>query len=122
MIKDYHYHKNKKRRYRQFYGDHTVDKVINNIIQVTESNVTLEQVKGHKRNKEIKEIRFYVYWICFYVYNMPLNFIGKNLNNRDHATIIHGRDRMEDWYDTDKDFRNKFDNVILKKFENYHSR
>lgn len=119
-MKDYNYYKNKQRKGRQLYDVHSIDKVINNIIEVTNSDLTLEQIKGHKRNRRLTELRFPVYWICCYVYDMPVTFIGKNMD-KDHSTIIHGKQRMEDWYDTDREFKAKFD-IILKKFENYHNR
>lgn len=121
MVKDYNYYKSKKRKGRQFFDTHTVDKIINHVISALNSDVTIDEIKGAKRHRRLTEIRLSVYWICYNVYDMQTTYTG-NLLNRDHSTVIHGRDKVDDWYYIDKEFRYKFDNLILKKFEDSKNR
>jgi len=59
-------------------------------------NISLENLKSKKRNKEYVEPRqMAVYLICEMLPDVPLASIGMFFNGRDHTTIIHSRDKVE---------------------------
>ena len=60
-------------------------------------NISLENLKGKKRNKEFVEPRqMAIYLICELLPDIPLGSIGMFFNGRDHTTIIHSRDKVEE--------------------------
>ena len=44
----------------------------------------------------------------------PLEAIGSFLGGRDHSTIIHGADKIEEKYDNDSDTRAQIDTIMKK--------
>jgi chromosomal replication initiator protein len=76
-------------------ADHIIDKVCK-YFQIRKSDLT-----GKKRNREFAEPRtFAIYLICEYL-NIPLASIGQLLGNRDHTTIMHGRNKIQGLLVTD---------------------
>ncbi len=59
-------------------------------------NISLENLKGKKRNKEYVEPRqMAIYLICEMLPDIPLVSIGMFFNGKDHTTISHSRDKVE---------------------------
>jgi chromosomal replication initiation ATPase DnaA len=75
-------------------------------------------VISKKRNRELVIARMIIIDLllnqkCF-VYT--LSFIGKVLNKRDHTTIIHNRNTLKDWVETDEAMQTLLKNAHLNVF------
>ena len=79
-------------------------------------NVTVEDVKGKNRRRIYILPRHTICYIGYYTLKKPLSEIGEHLGNRDHSSVINGRESISNLIDTDKDFRKTF-----KKLETYIS-
>ena len=66
-----------------------------------------------KRNKELAHPRQIIMYLCCAMTNSTLSDIGEALGNRDHATVIHGRDKISEDIKNDEEL--KSDIEILKK-------
>lgn len=74
------------------------------------TNITPEDLRSKVRERNIVEARQLA---MFFIYkNTPLTLkrIGMEFN-RDHSTVIHSKETVEDLYDTDKVFRKKVDDI-----------
>lgn len=52
-------------------------------------------IASKKKNKEIVYPRQIAMYLCRTMTDCPLQMIGKYLGNRDHTTIIHGKEKIE---------------------------
>jgi len=85
-----------------------------NIIDITCDyfKVKKSSLLSKDRYQKLVELR---YMISHIIYNNPLkeetitlNQIGKILGNKHHSTIIHGLQCVEDWFETDSSFKQRF--------------
>ena len=58
-------------------------------------DITPEDIAGSKRNSKIVYPRQIAMYLCRELTNIPLKSIGKCLGNRDHTTIMHGCEKIE---------------------------
>ena len=83
------------------------EKIIENIVYSL--NVSKEQIISKNRKREISEARH----LCFYFLrnytSLSLKSIGKMIGMRDHATIIHGVNNIENVSPTNE--------ILLKKIK-----
>ncbi len=66
-----------------------------------------------KRNKELAHPRQIIMYLCCIMTESTLNDIGEALGNRDHATVIHGRDKISEDLKRNEELRSDIE--ILKK-------
>lgn len=83
---------------RDFLGKAIVSK--NNIEKVQKVvaeryNLSIEDIKGKKRNANITEPRQIAMYICRKVLNEPLMKIGNEFGGKDHTTVMHSVDKIE---------------------------
>jgi chromosomal replication initiator protein len=75
-------------------------------------------VLSNKRNRELVVARMIIIDMLLnqksFVYT--LKFIGSLLGGRDHTTIIHNREGLKDWVETDEGMRTLLKNVHLNVF------
>lgn len=85
------------------------------IISVVSEHYHLKEsdIISPKRNKELAHPRQIIMYLCCIMTDSTLNEIGEALGNRDHATVIHGRDKISE--DLKKNESLKNDIEILKK-------
>lgn len=76
-------------------------------------NVTKDEIISKKRTSEICTPRHMTMYLCVKYTNTNLKDIGKFLGNRDHATVINGRDKIEDLLKTDEAVRQAM-NALIK--------
>lgn len=62
------------------------------------------------RKREVIEARFIYYSICYHDLKMSLASIGRTTKH-DHATVLHGIRRVDEWYQIDGSFKRKYDEV-----------
>ena len=58
-------------------------------------DITPEDIIGTKRNSKVVYPRQIAMYLCRELANLPLKSIGKCLGNRDHTTIMHGCEKIE---------------------------
>ncbi len=58
-------------------------------------NLTIEDIKGKKRNANITEPRQIAMYICRNVLNESLMRIGNEFGGKDHTTVMHSVDKIE---------------------------
>lgn len=85
------------------------------IISVVAEHYNLNETDliSSKKNKELSYPRQIIMYLCCEMTDATQKMIGSALGGRDHATIIHGRDRITD--DLSKNDQLRTDMEILKK-------
>lgn len=73
-----------------------------------------EALYSKKRNAEIALPRQVAMYLCCEMTDFSLNEIGAVLGNRDHTTVMHGRDKIAEDIKKDADFSSKIE-VIKSK-------
>ena len=58
-------------------------------------DITPEDIIGTKRNSKVVYPRQIAMYLCRELANIPLKSIGQCMGNRDHTTIMHGCDKIE---------------------------
>ena len=65
------------------------------------------------RKKHIVEARQIAIALCYDIGGIPLTTIGK-MFYRDHSTVIYSRNMIRNYYDTEPEFKNMYDNLLEK--------
>lgn len=88
----------------------------NLIIEVVSEHfgVKPEDITSKKRNAEFVMPRQIIMYLCRKLTDTSYTSIAKLLNKKDHTTIIHGCNKIEEELSTNKDLQNKME-VIEKK-------
>ncbi len=69
-------------------------------------NVTVAEINGKKRTKNITLPRQVAMYLCREMTNMSLPKIGEEFGGRDHSTVIHACSRISDNIEQSADFKN----------------
>lgn len=77
-------------------------------------NVKPEDVISKKRNSEFVLPRQVAMYLCHILTESSYAVIGKALGKKDHTTVLHGCNKIEDELKVNEDLQNKID-AILKK-------
>ena len=59
-------------------------------------NITVEDMKSIRRNKEISNPRQLAMYLCRVLLNMTLPQIGSDFGNRDHTTVMHACNKVSE--------------------------
>jgi chromosomal replication initiator protein len=78
--------------------------------------VSLEQMKSKVKKREIVIPRQVAMYFCKRYTQLTLALIGENFGGRDHSTVIHALESVEDMMKTDANFKNSVDD-LTKKFK-----
>ncbi len=89
----------------------TADLIINTVAE--HFNLSSQDIRGSKRNSEIVQPRHMAMYLCRNMTNLSLNSIGEALGKRDHSTIMHGIEKVDNDMKQYEDIRRTID--ILKK-------
>lgn len=73
---------------------------------------TVDAIKSKTRKREIVEARQIAMTLVNEKLKRGLSEVGRLFGGRDHSTVIHARDTVEDLCATDKIFKNKFDRCL----------
>ena len=76
-------------------------------------DVSPEEIAGNKRNSKVVYPRQIAMYLCREMTDAPSKSIGKCFGNRDHTTIMHGCDKIEQELKSSENTRNTVE--ILKK-------
>ncbi len=77
-------------------------------------NVKAEDITSKKRNAEFVQPRQVFMYLCRELTDTSLNNIAKFLGKKDHTTVIHGINKIEDEIKTNEELKNKLE-IIKKK-------
>lgn len=77
-------------------------------------NVSKENITSKKRNSEYVLPRQIIMYLCRVLTDTSLQTIASLLSKKDHTTVIHGVEKIEEKIKTDEDLRNKIE-IIKKK-------
>jgi chromosomal replication initiator protein len=77
-------------------------------------SVTIEQMKDKTRKREIVVARQVAMYFAKEYTNMSLKSIGSHFGNRDHSTVIHAIQSVNDLMDTDRKFNATMQELIKK--------
>ena len=77
-------------------------------------NIPMEKMLSKDRSKSVSRPRQIAMFLCNPMTDATLEGIGQLLNGRDHSTILHGRNVIEEEYNNDEEFRKQID-IIKKK-------
>ena len=86
----------------------TADLIINTVAE--HFNISVNDIKGSRRNSEIVHIAMY---LIRNMTNISLNSIGDVIGKRDHTTIMHGIEKIDNDIKQYEDIRRTVD--VLKK-------
>jgi chromosomal replication initiator protein len=76
--------------------------------------VELEQMKGKIKKREIVIPRQVAMYFCKRYTQLTLALIGENFGGRDHSTVIHALESVEDLMKTDSNFKSSVDELNKK--------
>lgn len=77
-----------------------------------------EDVFSSKRHAEIITPRHMIMYLCRKYLDMPFKDIAELMKKKDHSTIIHACDKLEEELLTDKDIKNKLEIIEKKLYPN----
>jgi chromosomal replication initiator protein len=76
--------------------------------------IDLELMKGKLKKREIVIPRQVAMYFCKRYTQLTLALIGQNFGGRDHSTVIHALESVEDMMKTDANFKNSVDELSKK--------
>ncbi len=77
-------------------------------------DVTVSELTGNKRSSKIVVPRQIAMYLCRKITDTPLKNIGKCLGGRDHTTVMHGIEKIEQELETSDSMKNTID-ILTKK-------
>jgi chromosomal replication initiator protein len=69
-------------------------------------NISIELIKSKTRKREVVQARQISMFFSKKLTNSSLSVIGKHFGNRDHSTVIHACQTVNDLVETDKEYSN----------------
>ena len=77
-------------------------------------NVSVEDIKSSKRNKELVHPRQMIMYLCRSMTNATYKEIASLLGGRDHSTIMYGERSISDMIENDESTRRTIETIINK--------
>lgn len=77
-------------------------------------NISSEQIVSKSRSNDIAKPRQVAMYLCKNMTDASLDNIGSLLGGRDHSTIIHGINKIQDEYDSSESLRNQIETIKKK--------
>lgn len=77
-------------------------------------NIPMEKMLSKDRSKSVSRPRQIAMYLCNTMTDATLEGIGQLLNGRDHSTILHGRNVIEEEYNNDEEFHKQIDTIKKK--------
>lgn len=94
----------------------SADKIISSVCEYF--NIDKSTLIGKKRNKELIEARHICIFLIYDMLSLPLSSIGQLIGGRDHTSIMHARDNIQQKVDSDVRIKiklNDIKNIVLNK-------
>lgn len=95
------------------------EKIVNNLKEVTSSyfNINIKDLDSPSRRQDLVYARNIIIYILRTKYNFPLKKIGTHFGGRDHATIAHAINKIEQMLNDENGNTKQDIENILKKLE-----
>ena len=77
-------------------------------------NISKEDITSKKRNSEYVVPRQIIMYLCRQMTEATFQMIASYLGKKDHTTVIHGVEKIEEKIQTDEDLRNKIETIQKK--------
>jgi chromosomal replication initiator protein len=77
-------------------------------------NIDEDRVRGKTRKREVVRARQIAMYFCKQFTQNSLKTIGLHFGGRDHSTVIHANNTVEDQMETDEQFRNTVEEIERK--------
>lgn len=77
-------------------------------------NISKEDITSKKRNSEYVIPRQIIMYLCRQMTEATFQMIAAYLGKKDHTTVIHGVEKIEEKLRTDEDLRNKIETIQKK--------
>ena len=77
-------------------------------------NISKEDITSKKRNSEYVIPRQIIMYLCRHMTETTYQMIAAYLGKKDHTTVIHGVEKIEEKIQTDEDLRNKIETIRKK--------
>ncbi len=77
-------------------------------------NISKEDITSKKRNSEYVVPRQIIMYLCRQMTEATFQMIAAYLGKKDHTTVIHGVEKIEEKIQTDEDLRNKIETIQKK--------
>lgn len=77
-------------------------------------NISMEKMLSKDRSKYVSRPRQIAMYLCNTMTDATLDGIGQLLNGRDHSTVLHGKNVIEEEYNNDEEFRKQIDTIKKK--------
>ena len=77
-------------------------------------HIPVETINSSTRRREVAQPRQICMYFAKKYTKLPLNTIGQNCGNKDHATVLHACRVINDLYETDKKMRSDIDEIDKK--------
>lgn len=77
-------------------------------------NIAKEDITSKKRNSEYVIPRQIIMYLCRHMTDATYQMIAAYLGKKDHTTVIHGVEKIEEKIQTDEDIRNKIETIQKK--------
>lgn len=77
-------------------------------------NISKEDITSKKRNSEYVLPRQIIMYLCRHMTDSSLQMIAAYLGKKDHTTVIHGVEKIEEKIQTDEDLKNKIETIQKK--------
>ena len=74
-------------------------------------NLTPAQICGKSRDKDLVHARHIAMYLLREEAQRPLTEVGKILGNRDHSTILHGLNKVQDSYYSNQELRHEIEEI-----------
>lgn len=97
-------------------GNITVDIILKVIAE--NYDVSISDIKGKKRDNRTAMARMMAAYLIFNLMDYSLTDTGRELGGKNHATIIHAKDKIEDLRKTDPDIEAKIQH-LKTEIKNY---
>ena len=77
-------------------------------------NVDLDDIQSKSRKRDIVQARQFAMYFAKKITNKPYVEIGKNIGNRNHATVLHACKTIDNLKKIDKDFNRYYKDLRIK--------
>lgn len=77
-------------------------------------NISKEDITGKKRNSEYVIPRQIIMYLCRSMTDTTFQMIAAYLGKKDHTTVIHGVEKIEEKLQTDEDLKNRIETIKKK--------
>ena len=77
-------------------------------------NISLDDMRSKKRERSISQPRQIAMYLCKKMTNYSQVAIGNFLGGKDHATVIHGCDKISTLYEENSEIKSQIDTIIKK--------